>query len=290
MFVWSASALAERSVVQALSAMVCNGNLAGFLSGRIYQGDWKAVCLPGLNCYSCPGALGACPVGALQSFFSGTLPRFPFYVLGWLLLLGLLFGRWICGWLCPFGLVQDLLYRVPVPKLGKSQITYRLSRLKLFWAMLFVVVLPLAFWAVWGIGEPVFCEYLCPAGTLEAAIPLLALQDSLRQAAGWLTAWKFFVLIIFLLAMLVVYRPFCRFLCPLGAWYGCFNHQALLGVRVDAQRCTGCGRCARVCRMDVRLAGDRECISCGECVPACPEQAIAFRKAKKKVDLQEAKK
>ena len=94
---WSASALAERSVIQALSAIVCNSNLAGFLSGRIYQGEWKSVCLPGLNCYSCPGAIGACPIGSLQSFFSGTVLRFPFYVLGWLLLLGLVFGRWICG-------------------------------------------------------------------------------------------------------------------------------------------------------------------------------------------------
>lgn len=288
---WSALALAERSVIQALSAIVCNGNLAGFLSGRIYQGEWKSACLPGLNCYSCPGAIGACPIGSLQSFFSGTVLRFPFYVLGWLLLLGLVFGRWICGWLCPFGWLQDILYRVPLPKYGKTRLTYRLSRLKRIWAVLFVVMLPLGLWLVSGIGEPVFCEYLCPAGTLEAAVPLLLVNDSLRQAAGWLTVWKFAVLAVFLLAMLVIYRPFCRFLCPLGAWYGLFNQQSLLGVRVDAWRCTGCGHCAQICRMDVHLAGDSECISCGDCVSACPEKAIAFHGLKKnKADLVEAKK
>ena len=178
---WSASALAERSVIQALSAIVCNSNLAGFLSGRIYQGEWKSVCLPGLNCYSCPGAIGACPIGSLQSFFSGTVLRFPFYVLGWLLLLGLVFGRWICGWLCPFGWLQDILYRVPLPKYGKTRLTYRLSRLKRIWAVLFVVMLPLGLWLVSGIGEPAFCEYLCPAGTLEAAVPLLLVNDSLAD-------------------------------------------------------------------------------------------------------------
>ena len=266
--------MAKRGVVQTLSALACNMNLEGFLSGRIYQGDFKAVCLPGLNCYSCPGAIGACPIGSLQSFFSGTIPRFPFYVLGTLLLMGLVFGRWICGWLCPFGLIQELLYRVPLPKLGKSRMTRLLSRLKLLWAVLLVVLLPLGIGAVTGIGEPVFCEYICPAGTLEAAVPLLALNESLAQAAGWLTAWKFLVLAVFLAAMMVIYRPFCRFLCPLGLWYGFFHRRAAVGIAVDASRCTGCGHCASICRMDVKIAGDSECIACGDCRTACPEHAI----------------
>ena len=270
--------MAKRIYVQWLSALLCNGNLTGFAEGRIYQGEMKAVCLPGLNCYSCPGALGACPIGSLQSALSGTSLRFPFYVLGLLMAFGLLFGRMICGWLCPFGLFQELLYKIPVPKIGKSVWTRRLRYLKYAVGLLMVLLAPLVLYFFTGIGEPVFCKYFCPAGTAEAAIPLLSMNASLSAAAGWLTTWKFFILAAFLLTMLLVYRPFCRFFCPLGAWYGLFNRQALLGIVVDKKKCVQCGKCAVVCPSDVKIAGDAECISCGSCREICPAGAISFRK------------
>lgn len=273
--------MGKRRIVQVLSTLLCNLNLKGFAMGRIYQGQLKTLCLPGLNCYSCPGAIGACPLGALQSFVSGTVPRFPFYVMGWLLLLGLWLGRTICGWLCPFGLIQELIYHVPLPKLSKSRTTRLLSRLKPVWGILLVLVIPIALWMVQGIGVPAFCKYLCPAGTLEASVPLLLLNAPLMKAAGWLTVWKFIVLAVFLLLMMILYRPFCRFLCPLGAWYGCFNRHAALGIAVDQTRCTACGHCAAVCPMDIKIAGDQECISCGKCQHSCPAEAISFRQLRK---------
>jgi polyferredoxin len=230
-----------------------------------------------MNCYSCPGAVGACPIGSLQAFYSGSIFRFPFLVLAWLLLCGLVLGRFLCGWFCPFGLIQDVLFRIPVAKIGKSRVTLVLSRLKYLWGFLFVLIVPLVlfFWS--GVGEPVFCKYICPVGTLEAGAPLLVLRPELRGLAGWLAVWKFTILGMFLVAMIVIYRPFCRFLCPLGAWCGLFNKFAFFGIAVHETRCTKCGRCAAVCSMDVRIAGDRECISCGTCRDICPEQAIYFR-------------
>ena len=279
-FVWNALALARRRLWQFSAAFLSNANLPGFMQGTIYQGGSKALCLPGLNCYSCPGALGACPLGALQSALSGTVLRVPFYVLGCLVLMGILFGRMICGWLCPFGLIQELLFRLPGPKLRKGQWSVRLSQLKYLWGVLLILLLPLLLFVFTGVGEPLFCKYVCPAGTLEASVPLLTMNASLAAAAGWLTAWKFVLLGLFLLAMVFIYRPFCRFLCPLGAWYGLFNRSAVLGITVDAHRCTHCGRCSQFCGMDVKLAGDRECISCGECREICPVQAIHFRQSK----------
>ena len=144
--------MARRRLWQLGAAFLGNGNLAGFLDGRIYQGSSKALCLPGLNCYSCPGALGACPLGALQSALSGTVLRIPFYVLGWLLLMGVLLGRMICGWLCPFGLIQELLFRLPGPKLRKGQWSARLSQLKYLWGILLILILPLLLFIFTGLG------------------------------------------------------------------------------------------------------------------------------------------
>ena len=122
--------MVRRGVVQLLSALLHNANLPGFITGRIWQAQPKSVCVPVLNCYSCPGALGACPIGSLQSTLAGTALKFPFYVVGLLLLFALCLGRVICGWLCPFGLVQDLLYKIPSPKLRKNAFTQKLSLLK----------------------------------------------------------------------------------------------------------------------------------------------------------------
>ena len=269
--------MVKRIAVQAVATALANGNLPGWLTGSLYRGPLKSVCVPGLNCYSCPGALGACPVGSWQSAMSGAYPKFPLYVLGLLLLFALAFGRMICGWLCPFGLVQDLLHRVPVPKLGKKSWMRPLTRFR--WAMLILAGAGayLAYFAV-GMGKPLFCAYVCPAGMLEGALPLMALRPELFQAAGRLTVWKGAILAAFLLAMTAVYRPFCRFACPLGLWYGFWNRLAIFGVAVDETTCVHCGRCAQVCPMDAEIAGDAHCISCGKCVTECPTAAISFRK------------
>ena len=269
--------MVKRIAVQAIATVLSNGNLPGWLTGSLYRGPLKTVCVPGLNCYSCPGALGACPVGSWQSAMSGVYPKFPLYVLGLLLLFALAFGRMICGWLCPFGLVQDLLHHVPVPKLGKKTWMRPLTRFR--WAMLFLagVGAYLAYLAV-GTGKPLFCAYVCPAGMLEGALPLMTLRPELFQAAGWLTAWKGAILAAFLIVMTTVYRPFCRFACPLGLWYGFWNRLAIFGVAVDEASCVHCGRCAEICPMDAKIAGDAYCISCGKCVNECPTAAISFRK------------
>jgi polyferredoxin len=273
--------LVKRKLIQVLSACIYNANLPGFLTGRIYQGPVKAFCVPGLNCYSCPGAIGACPIGALQSSLSGVILRIPFYVIGLMLLFAALLGRVVCGWLCPFGLLQELIYKLPTKKIPKSRFTAQLSKLK--YIILFLVILaPIALYTVTGIGEPVFCEYFCPVGTFEGAIPLLSVNEGLRQAAGLLTAWKFLIMALFLIAMAFIFRPFCRFFCPLGAFYSFFNRMAIFGIIVDSEKCVHCGACAKTCKADIQLAGDRECVACGDCIDSCPVQAISIKNYKQR--------
>ncbi len=268
-----------RTWVQVGFTALSNGYVYGFAHGSIYKGPLKQFCLPGLNCYSCPGALGACPIGSLQAVLGAREYRFAFYAVGVLLFFGALLGRLVCGWLCPFGLVQDLLYKIPfVRKLKKLPGDRWLKQLKYVVLGGFVILLPLTVLDIVGQGQPWFCKAICPSGTLFAGIPLVGSNAALRGGLGWLFGWKIAVLAALLLLSIVVYRPFCRYLCPLGAVYGVLNPVALTRLCVDESRCTSCGACRKACPMDIpvyQTPNSPDCIRCGKCLHACPTGAVA---------------
>lgn len=262
----------KRQMTQLIAAVLYNCHFTGFLTGRIYKGDIKGLCVPGLNCYSCPGAIAACPLGSLQGALSKSAYRFPYYMLGMILLFGIFLGRVICGFLCPFGFIQELLHKIPTPKIKKSRFTRGLSYLKYVILALFAVLIPIIKL------EPGFCKYICPAGTIEAGLPLVLMDEHLQSQIGALFSWKVFILVVCIILCTVCYRAFCRFICPLGAIYSFFNPIAFFGISVDKEKCTGCNACIRACKMDVKCVGDHECIHCGECKKVCPEGAIGFQK------------
>ena len=271
----------KRKCIQLASAVLYNANFAGFRDGALWQGGSKGLCVPGLNCYSCPGAVGSCPLGALQNALSRMPKKLPLYIGGFILLTGLALGRLVCGFLCPFGLIQELLHKLPGPKIGKSPWTRRLSWLKYIILGLFVVAIPL--YAAWAHGYPLpaFCKYICPAGTLEGGWPLALLRADIRGRLGGLFGWKSVLCVVMLLSCVFCYRSFCRFLCPLGAIYSLFARVALLAMRVDKSLCDNCGACVKKCPVDVRRVGDRECVQCGACRAVCPKNAIYFGKEKR---------
>ena len=271
----------KRRIIQLYAALLYNANLKGFISGQIFTGETKKVCVPGLNCYSCPGAVGACPLGALQNALNASNKTIPYYMLGIIMLYGVIFARTICGFLCPIGLLQELLYKVKTPKIKKSKVTYVLTFLK--WAILivFVVALPIGF-GMNGYANPGFCKYFCPAGTFGGGFILLINPSNanLFEMLGPLFTRKTSLLIVFIVMCMFMYRFFCRFFCPLGLIYGLFNRFSLLGVTVNKSKCTDCGLCVNSCKMDVRKVGDMECIQCGECISVCPENAIIWKGSK----------
>lgn len=266
----------KRWKIQALSALLTNGHLTGFFTGKIFKGNLKGGCVPGLNCYSCPGAVGSCPIGSLQAVIGSFKFQFSYYVAGIMILFGVLLGRVICGFLCPFGWFQELLHKIPTKKFSTKKL-HCLTYLKYIILLLLVIVLPMTVVNEVGIGDSWFCKWLCPAGVLEGAIPLAIVNSGIRAALGSLFTWKSCILISIVVLSVFLYRPFCKWLCPLGTFYALFNKVSFYRFNIDQNKCTSCGACAKVCKMDVdvyKTPNHTECIRCGDCLRACPCGAI----------------
>jgi len=266
--------------VQAFGALIINGDLKNFVDGKIYQGPLKQVCLPVLNCYSCPGALTSCPIGSLQAIGNQPNFRLSYYVVGILFLSGILLGRWFCGWLCPFGLIQELIYKLPIKKIKlKMNLDNLFRKIKFVFLFVFVLFIPSFVLDQFGIGFPAFCKFICPAGTLEAGIPLIISNPSIRNSLGVLFNWKLLLLILTILGSALIFRFFCKYACPLGALLGLFNKISIYHLQCS-DACIDCGACSRVCKMNIKPNLDSnsiECIRCADCVKICPVKALDFK-------------
>ena len=234
-----------------------------------------------MNCYSCPGAKASCPIGAIQAVIGSSKYKFSYYIVGFLFLIGAIMGRFVCGWLCPFGLVQDLLHKIPFYKKIKSfKLDKYLRKIKYIILLLFVIILPLFLVDILGQGSPYFCKLICPVGTLEGGMPLVLLNKSMRGAIKFLYYWKVTILIILLLLSIIIYRPFCKYICPLGAVYSVFNPISVFRYKLDKDKCVSCGKCKKVCQMDidpVKNCNHLECIRCARCKKVCPVKAISYQ-------------
>lgn len=277
---------AFRRTTQVASLVAGNLYLKGWATASIYTGRSKMFCIPGLHCYSCPSSVLACPVGSVQSivsadgFLGGLASGRPealaiLGVLGFLLAVGFVAGRIACGWVCPFGFLQELLYRIPSPKISVPA-SWRAGKYVVL--AVFVFLLPMALRLTPGAGgDPWFCKVICPSGTLGAGWPLVMLSggEGVYQT-GFLFSWKSAILVLVLLWSITSKRPFCRVICPLGAFWGLSGKLSVFRMRVD-QNCVDCGRCGTVCPVDIsiyREPASAECIRCARCVGVCPTGAV----------------
>lgn len=248
-----------RRYVQVAAALIAN---ARFLL------DLRGVCFPGLNCWACPTAGFACPMGALQHGMAmlRVAVVVPLYVLGTILALSALMGRSMCGWLCPFGLVQDLLGRI-------RRSHWRLPRwtgyLKYVVLVVLGLVIPYLTLQLW------FCK-VCPQGALQGGILQPLVQPKLQAQIGTLWAIKIAILVVVLVASVLVRRPFCATACPLGALFSLGSRVSLVRLEYDRDACTDCMWCVRACPagIDPRVdLNSNMCVSCMECAK-CPFDAI----------------
>ncbi|RKZ34633.1 hypothetical protein DRQ33_01735 [bacterium] len=247
-----------RWIILAISALLINSYISGWLyKPHLYTGKLKAIILPVLNCYACPGAFPSCPIGTIQHFM--VIKFVPLLTLGILIILGALVGRLFCGWACPFGLFQELLHKIPTPKLS-------MPRWMRFGKYLFLIIT--VFVVPYIITDTFFCK-LCPQGALEGGIPQMLLKPELRHLAGWLYWTKIAILTITIFLVIFIKRFFCRAICPLGAFLAIFNKISIVQMKVNISQCTQCKLCKKVCPVDINIYEDPnspECIRCGLCI------------------------
>lgn len=223
------------------------------------------MCSPVFHCYACPLATFACPIGVLASF--AALHVIPFVALGLLITVGGLFGNLICGWVCPFGLLQDLAAKVPTPKFDPPRWTSHMRYVVLIGT---VLVVPYFF----GKDHPLFICGFCPAGAIEAAAPNMVRQAATGQEVAFPNPVKLAVLVAFVVAIFLMRRPWCRVLCPLGAIFSLFNRASVFFLQLDDEKCTQCGRCHTLCKLGIepeKSPNDSRCIRCLECTQCGPE-------------------
>jgi len=223
---------------------------------NLYFLQLHSICIPALNCHFCPAAVFACPIGVLVNFSS--LRIFPFVAVGLLGLVGIIGGRLVCGWLCPFGLLQDSLHKIPTRKIT---VPHQFAYTKYAVLIGLVILVPFFF----PNSHLTFCR-LCPTGTLESAIPWKIMGIS----SGY--DFRFLLRISILLGVvalaIVLNRGFCRLLCPLGAIFSIFNRFSLFRIRLTKKDCNNCGRCTKMCPAGLNPAEQMhspECIRCLEC-------------------------
>ena len=217
------------------------------------------MCGPVFHCYACPLATFACPIGVIAQF--AAIGIFPFVTVGFLVVIGAVFGSLICGWVCPFGLLQDLTAKVPTPKLELPKWTGHLRYVVLIGT---VLAIPYFF----GEGHRLFICRVCPAGALEKAVPDMAQQAIAGQQIAWPNALKLTILALFLIAIFFTKRPWCRVLCPLGAIFSLFNRISAFFIRFKADKCTNCLECHKFCEYNIepeKSSNDLRCIRCLEC-------------------------
>jgi len=237
---------------------------------------------------------------------------FPWLPIGIMLVVGAILGRFMCGWICPVGFLQDVITSV------KGQVDSVEKRAHLYWIRLKYVLVVLAFLISGSLGLAVYYgvgnDYrtslgpladglfvaITPDGTLFGMLPailagswrFLGTAQSSDLTFGNLSSWfghisaltwlNVVVLVGFVYAAWRIPRFWCRYVCPVGAIMAVTQKNSLLGMHRDPIKCSECKECETACPMQIPILdldwkkfNDSECILCMACIDACPAGALS---------------
>ncbi len=181
-------------------------------------------------------------------------------------------NKMICGWACPFGALQELVYTIPILK-GIKQKKLPFVVTNAIRAGLFAVMLLFLFGLIGGRKGTVIYHYVNPFNLFN--------QDF----------ESFSILLTVILAILgsfLVYRPFCQLICPFGFGSWIAERFSLIRVQIDKNVCTECGACISACPLEAArgMINGRvfpaDCYSCTRCLNVCPVDAITYASVFKK--------
>jgi len=271
----------KRLIAQFFFFFTANLGAVGIKSG---------FCFPFFYCHACPASSAACPLRSFEisiykvfnkeepGIFNIKLLLFPLLILG---TVGILSGRAICGWACPFGLLQrgtgkiarKIHKKLPILKRFQQSKVDRYLRYVKYVLLIFLIFL-----------IPMFIGFMftdvCPNGFLVGTIPTMILNPG-----GYVPATYFYIalviLVLFLILIFTIERGWCRYFCPLGAFLAPFNKVSMIHVAVEEKSCLHCNLCTDVCPMGIDVPNmyrDPECIYCGKCISACPKNVITFKR------------
>ncbi|HOW70471.1 MAG TPA: 4Fe-4S binding protein [Phycisphaerae bacterium] len=209
-----------------------------------------------------------CPFGGVEALYNYavegnlicSLGVSNFYILAGVLICTLLLRRVFCGYMCPIGTISEWLGRLAT-RLGLKAVRPP-AGVDGGLAVLKYAVLAVVLFITWRASELEF----------RAFDPCYAL---ISRHGEDITFWAYVVAGAVVLGSLLVTMPFCRWLCPLAAVLNGFSRFGYARVRRNEETCTQCGQCSRVCPMAIPVARVREvtharCMSCLNCVDACP--------------------
>jgi polyferredoxin len=261
----------KRRIIQTLALIGLNVN---FWSVSALQN----VCLPVMNCEACVVSWFGCPVGMMAK--SIAFMEFPLIVIGCVLGIGLLVGRLFCGWLCPMGFLQDLLYKIPRPKFSLPRF---LTWFKYGFLVLSCIVVVLIIGPEYEFSKLFFCNY-CPTAALDVVLPNMIMYQDYAMDFGRIL--RFSVLGVVLFLAVANHRSFCKIMCPVGAMVAITNKFSFFSLKLKKDTCISCKKCDKSCPMDVKVmeSPDRtgrainrstECIECLTCEATCPVTAIS---------------
>lgn len=207
--------------------------------------------------FGCPFSIPfvLCPVCPAPCTFNLIRP----WLFGGIVATSLLMGRVFCGLLCPLGIVSDLLFRSPGKKLPVSGVEGRLRYLKYGAVILFLYLMSEAAAILLGL----------PVGGLWSFLAVFREEMAIITVAA---------VLILLISSIFIYRPWCRYLCPMGTLLSVFNRFSLLSLERDLEECGVCDACMRSCPLGLHDFSDStDCIRCLSCYTACRNGVLRYR-------------
>jgi ferredoxin-type protein NapH len=294
-----------RRVVQFLSFI--------FLSAIIFNSGALPILLPVLWTWGLNPNTAGDAFTAIQLQLSGwnfTSVVFPWLAIASFLIVGILIGKSMCGWICPFGFIQELVGFIRRKQTDLSTrtheeivyIKYFILGITLFISITYSVTklygMSQSYEGALGIFVNAPFTALSPAETLFAILPRavqgfsgaissgqIDILSEISKVAplGWV---QIFIMGGVLVFAAYVPRSWCRYFCPHGAIMAVLNRFSFIGLRRDPVKCAkdGCRLCVEVCPMRVPILdlpwekfSHSECIYCMKCVDACQDKAIRLK-------------